>query len=423
MKVSIVVGGRWHAIELARELHNAGYLHKLITNYPKFKTRSWGVPDEKVVSLPLTLVLNKAIQKIGGDKLTRRSIPLLHRLFAKAAVRHLEGSTVIHGWSSCSLPAIYWAKQNNVPFLLERSSSHIKCQSQLLQAEYEKLGLNSNESAEILPEIVEQELREYELADKVAVPSYFVKHSFLEQGFPQQRLIYNPFGTNIKIFSPGIKQDNVFRVVYAGTLSVRKGIRYLIQAFMQANIPNSELCLIGGATIETPQLLAGSDERVKCIGHIPEPKLADYYRNSSVFVMPSLEDGFSYVISQALACGLPLISTTNTGGTDVLQMNGASPLLVNNRFDEYPAGYIIPPCDSEIIASLLTELASNPNLLKQKQQAALAFPTQTLSWEAYSQRAIAHYQNMGVGSREWEVGGRGEGGDKGERGEVLTSNS
>ncbi len=400
MKISIVVGGRWHAIELARELHKAGYLHKLITNYPKFKTRYWGVPDEKVVSLPLSLVLNKAIQKIGGDKLTRKSLPLLHRLFSKAAVRHLDGSTLVHGWSSCSLPGIHWAKQNNIPFLLERSSAHIKSQSQLLHAEYEKLGLNSNESPEILSEIVEQELREYELTDKVAVPSYFVKHSFLEQDFPQQRLIYNPFGTNIKTFSPGIKQDNVFRVVYAGTLSVRKGIHYLVKAFMQANIPNSELCLIGGATPETPQLLARSDERVKCIGHIPEPKLADYYRNSSVFVMPSLEDGFAYVISQALACGLPLICTTNTGGTDVLQMNSASPQRVNNKIDEYPAGYIIPPGDSEIIASLLTELASNPDLLKQKQQAALAFPPQTLSWEAYSQRAIAHYQNMGVGSRE-----------------------
>jgi alpha-maltose-1-phosphate synthase len=417
MKVSIVVGGRWHAIELARELHKAGYLYKLITNYPKFKTRYWGVPDEKVVSLPLTLVLNRAIKKIGSDKLTRQSIPLLHRLFAKAAVPHLEGTTIIHGWSSCSLPAIHWAKQNNVPFLLERSSAHILSQSQLLQKEYEKLGLNSNESPEILPEIVEQELREYQLADKVAVPSYFVKNSFLEQDFPQQRLIYNPFGTSIKTFSPGVKQDSVFRVVYAGTLSVRKGVRYLVQAFMQANIPNSELCLIGGSTTETPHLLAGSDERVKCIGHIPEPKLADHYRNSSVFVMPSLEDGFPYVISQALACGLPLISTTNTGGRDVLGMNGASPYRVNHKIDEYPAGYIIPPCDSEIIASLLTSLASNPDLLKQKQQAALAFPPQTLSWEAYSQRAIAHYEDMGVGSREWGVGKRGEGG------EVLTPNS
>jgi len=55
LKITIVVGGRWHAFDLARELHAAGLLHRLITNYPKYKTRQWGIPDDKVVSLPLTL--------------------------------------------------------------------------------------------------------------------------------------------------------------------------------------------------------------------------------------------------------------------------------------------------------------------------------------------------------------------------------
>lgn len=390
MKVSIVVCGRWHAIELARELNKAGYLHRLITNYPKFKTRYWGVPDDKVVSLPLTLVLSRGMQKIGGDGLTRKYQPTLYRMFGKAAVRYLQGSTLVHGWSSCSLPAIHWAKQNGVPFVLERSSAHIQYQSKLVCGEYKKLGLPCTE---IHPKIVEQELCEYELTDKVAVPSYFAKRSFIEEGFPQERLIHNRFGTSLKTFSPGEKQDDVFRIVYAGSLGVRKGIHYLVKGFMQADIPNSELCLIGGATPETPQLLAGSDERVKCIGHIPEPKLAEYYRNSSVFLMPSVEDGFPYVIIQALACGLPLICSANTGGEDVLRVNGASPQRHNN-IDEYPAGYIVPPCNSEAIASLLTLLASNRDLLAQKRQAALAFQPQDLGWESYTQRAIAEYQAM-----------------------------
>lgn len=391
MKVTIVVGGRWHAIELARKLHEVGLLHRLITNYPKFKTRLWGVPDNKVVSLPLTLLLNKAISKIGGDPLIRKSLPFLYRLFGSSAVRYLEGSTLIHGWSSFSEPALHWAKQNGIPFVLERSSAHIAVQSQLLREEYQQLGLVCTE---IHPEIVEQELREYDLADRVAVPSFFAKRSFLEQGFPAERLIHNPFGTNLKTFSPGIKQDKVFRVVYAGYLSVRKGIRYLVNAFMQANIPNSELCLIGKATVETLQLLSGADERVKCIGHIPEPKLADYYRNSSIFIMPSIEDGFGYVVAQALACGLPLICTTNTGGEDLLRMRGEEPIKLEKNIEEYPAGYIVPPRNSEVIASLLELLASNSGLLEQKRQAALSFQETDLSWEQYFKRGIEEYQNL-----------------------------
>jgi alpha-maltose-1-phosphate synthase len=391
MKVSIVVGGRWHAIELARELHKKGYLHRLITNYPKYKTRGWGVPNDKVVSLPLTLFLNKAIEKVGGAGLVRKSIPTIYRLFAQSAVRYLEGSTLVHGWSSCSLPAIKWAKQNNVPFLLERSSAHITYQAKLLEAEYQKFGIPCTE---IHPQIVETELAEYELANQVAVPSYFAQRSFLEEEFPKQHLVYNRFGTNLNTFSPGVKQDSVFRVVYAGTLSVRKGVHYLVKGFMQANIPNSELCLIGGATPETAQLIGSVDARVKCIGHIPEPKLAEYYRNSSVFVMPSIEDGFPYVILQAIACGIPLISTTNTAGEDLLRISGASPVKLENNIDEYPAGYIIPPANSEVIASLLTLLAANQELLAQKHQSALAFNPQDLSWEQYAERAVKIYETV-----------------------------
>lgn len=391
MKVTIVVGGRWHAIDLARELNKAGLLHRLITNYPRFKTRYWGVPDDKVVSLPLTLLLNKAISKIGGDNLYRNSLPFLYHLFGSAAVRYLEGSTLIHGWSSTSEPSLRWAKQNGVPFVLERSSAHITVQSQLLREEYEKLGLVCTE---VRSEIVEQELREYELAERVAVPSFFAKRSFLEQGFSKERLIHNPLGTSLETFSPGVKQDRVFRVVYAGSLSVRKGIHYLVNAFMQANIPNSELCLIGGATLETPLLLSGRDERVKCTGHIPEPKLADYYRNSSVFVMPSIEDGFGMVMAQALACGLPLICTTNTGGEDLLRMQGGESIKLENNIEEFPTGYLVPAKNSEAIASLLRLLVSNPDLLEQKRQAALSYEGKKLSWDQYSKRTIEAYERL-----------------------------
>lgn len=391
-QVSIIVGGRWHAIELAREIHQAGMLHRLITNYPKFKTRRWGVPDDKVVSLPLTLFLNRAIPKVFGQNLHRKSLPWLYKLFARSAVEYLEGSTIVHGWSGVAEPAMHWAKQNDIPFVLERGSAHIKLQSQILEAEYSKLGLINVETDKRL---IEQELQEYQLADRIAVPSLFAKRSFLEQGIPESRLIFNPLnGTNLKNFSPGIKQDDIFRVVYAGSLGVRKGIRYLVQAFMQADISNSELILLGGATPETSQLIVGADERVKCFGHISEPQLADYYRQSSVFVMPSLEDGFGMVLTQAFACGIPLITTTNTGGEDLLSMAGHIPTELESQIQEYPAGYIVPPANAEKISYLLQLLANNKELLQQKKRAALNFQTENLSWKPYGKRSIANYKNL-----------------------------
>lgn len=394
MKVSIIVGGRWHAFDLAKELQQAGVLHRLITTYPKFKTRQWSIPDEKVVSLPASLLLERLIHKIGKDHLVSKYQYFLHQTFAHLAAHYLKGSDVIHGWSGFSLPALKWAKENGVPFVLERSSSHMLVQCQLLQKEYDRLGLTW---AATHPKVVEQDLKEYNLADRVAVPSLFVKRGFLDQGFNEERLIYNPFGTNLKSFFPGEKQDNTFRVVYAGALSVRKGVYYLVQAFQEAGIPNSELCLVGGASAETPRLLAQADERVKCMGHVPQSSLVKYYQNSSVFVMASIDEGMAMVQLQALACGLPLICTTNTGGEDLLRLSG-EPTKLGGGIEEYPAGYLVPACDSRAISQCLKLLADDPKLLSSKREAALSIRDTDLGWETYAKRAIDSYKVIALNS-------------------------
>lgn len=389
MKVSIVVGGRWHAFDLARELQAAGVLHRLITTYPKFKTRQWAIADDKVVSLPLKLLLEKTVYLLGGEPMTTRCQAILHHLFSAAAARYLEGSTVIHGWSSFSEPSLLWAKKQGIPFVLERSSAHITVQCQLLREEYNRLGLHWHETH---PRIVEQELREYDLADRIAVPSLFVKRGFLAQGFLENRLIHNPFGTNLDNFSPGSRSDSIFRVIYAGSLSVRKGIGYLVQGFQQANIAHSELLLVGGPTKETSHLLGEADIRVKCLGHVPQTELMNYYQNSSVFVMPSIEEGLAMVQTQALACGLPLICTTNTGGEDLLKMSKVDPIQREKHIQEFPAGYLIPVRNSAALANCLTLLAQDQHLQNLKKKAALALRSSSLNWQTYAERALASYR-------------------------------
>jgi len=391
MKVTIIVGGRWHAFDLAYELSRNNLLYRIITNYPKFKTREWNIPDENVISLPLTFLLTQAAYRIGGESWGMKGQFLIHQLFARAAARHLVGSTIIHGWSSFSEPAIQWAQEHGIPFLLERSSAHMTVQTQILREEHSKLGVTWNETH---PKIIKQELREYELTTKVAVPSLFVKKSFLSQGVAERRLVHNPLGTNLKMFFPGVKEDSKFRVIYAGSLSVRKGIHYLVKAFRQANIQDSELYLVGGFTPETPILLEEADDRVHCIGHIPQSKLPYYYQNSSVFVMASVEEGLACVQAQGMACGLPLICSTNTGGEDLLRISNVPPIDRKEGIQEFPAGFLVPAKNSEAIATCLNWLASNPILLKAKRDAALTIRDQGLSWESYASRAIAAYSQL-----------------------------
>ena len=105
MKITIVVGGRWHAFDLAHELNKQGHLYKLITNYPTWFVKKWKIPQEKIVSLPLTFWLVKAIYKLGGESLMMRCQWWVHRWFAKRAANYLSGSELIHGWSQWVEPS------------------------------------------------------------------------------------------------------------------------------------------------------------------------------------------------------------------------------------------------------------------------------------------------------------------------------
>jgi len=387
MKITIVVGGRWHAFDLARELHQAGHLHRLITNYPRWFAKRWGLPPEKVVSLPLTFWLVKLIYKLGGEALMMRCQWRVHQWFAKRAVKHLEGSELIHGWSQWSEPSLRWAKQRGIPTVLERSSAQIEEQSRLLREEHSHLGLTWTPTH---PRIEAMELREYGLCSTVAVPSLFVERSFLRRGFPAAKLYRNALGVDLSRFHPPTTppeppEQGGLKVIYAGSLSVRKGIPDLLEGFRQADLPQANLTLVGGPTPELASLLAAQPDNVAALGHRPQAELVEHYGRAHCFVMASIEEGMAMVQMQALACGLPLICTTNTGGEDLLRMQGDSPVAGPMDIQRFPAGFVVPIHSPAAIAWCLQQL---PGLWEQQRQAALQLAQTNLSWAAYGHRAI-----------------------------------
>lgn len=398
MKITIVVGGRWHAFDLARELHRQGHLHRLITNYPRWFVTRWGIPAERVVSLPLTFWLVKAIYKMGGEALMMRCQWRVHRWFAHRAVRHLQGSELIHGWSSFSEPSLLWAKKHGIPTVLERSSAHILEQSRLLRTEHSRLGI---QWAATHPKIEAMEASEYELCTKVAVPSLFVERSFLDRGYNKEKLFRNAFGVNLENFFPPQQppqkpgHDN-FNVIYAGAMSVQKGVHNLIDGFNLAQIRGAQLTLLGGATKELKASIRKHPTSIRFLGHRPQSELTSHYHKAHCFVMASIQEGMAMVQLQALACGLPLICTTNSGGEDLLRLTtgGGAALEHSNGVVEFEAGYLIETNRPDMIAWCLRNLAFNPELWTSKREAALQLASNTLSWESYGQRSIEHYKEI-----------------------------
>jgi starch synthase len=125
-------------------------------------------------------------------------------------------------------------------------------------------------------------------------------------------------------------------------------------------------------------ILARHQERVRYFGIIPRNELYRYYSQGSVLVMPSLQDGFGLVMSQAMACGLPVIATTNTGAMDL--------------FTDGQEGFIVPIRSSEAIREKILMLKENRALHSAMSRAALERVRSIGGWNAYGERMLEVYR-------------------------------
>jgi glycosyltransferase involved in cell wall biosynthesis len=146
-----------------------------------------------------------------------------------------------------------------------------------------------------------------------------VKRTFLERGVSADKLIHVPYGVNLAHFHPVPKQDDTLRIIFCGRIGLRKGVHYLLQAFYELKLPQAELWLIGSLTGEMRPFLAKVfSSAVFHKGPFSESELHKYYSQGSVFCLASIEEGLAMVLSQAMACGLPVICTTDTGGENMV---------------------------------------------------------------------------------------------------------
>jgi starch synthase len=218
----------------------------------------------------------------------------------------MEPCDVFIGMSGLCVRSARAAREKfGAKIFLERGSRHILSQKEILEA---IPGMRKP----AVPEFnVRRELWGYDFADVVSIPSRHVERSFLERGFPAKKLFCNPYGVDLTMFPPTPKPANkIPTLVFAGTWSLRKGCDVLAKA-----VEGRPWRLIhAGAVADAPLPKLANFES---LGFVPQSKLARIYGQADVFVLPSRQDGFGMVLSQALACGLPLVCTDRTGGEDL----------------------------------------------------------------------------------------------------------
>jgi starch synthase len=212
---------------------------------------------------------------------------------------------------------------------------------------------------------------EIQLADHIFVASSFTRSTIDVLQIAPSNVHIIPYGAPpVADDISETRADRPLRVLFAGALTQRKGISYLLRAITSLK-GHVELTLLGTKPPRSCPALDAALRVHRWIPSLPHNEVLGEMQRHDVLVFPSLFEGFGLVIVEAMSQGLPVITTSHTAGPDIIE-NGSN-------------GFLIPIRSSEMLALRLEELASDRRLLKEMKVNARA-TAMNLSWNTYRAR-------------------------------------
>lgn len=291
----------------------------------ELKRRTWTAPEG--VSLkthPWREILRVGLVKTGlahrfsinHQRLTDWIYTSLDHHVAK---HHLEGLDAIYAYEDGAATTFRAAKQQGIFCLYELPILFYSMSRQIQAEEADRFPALASalQAAREPAGKIERKQQEVQLADHIFVPSSITKQSLLDFGIAPEKISVIPYGAPIEYFRPQPKTDELFRTLYVGRLEPRKGIHYLLQAWQALQLPAAELLLVGSNEFP-PGWLEQYSDIFRYIPSVPHAALNEYYSSADVLIFPSLVEGLALVMLEAMACGIPIITTTHTGGSDII---------------------------------------------------------------------------------------------------------
>jgi glycosyltransferase involved in cell wall biosynthesis len=371
MNVVLSTIGKFHTFDLARQMHARGALAAIFSGYPSFKLKNEKLPEALVKPFPWLHAPYMRFPHFSESLKTMWEWQD-RRWLDRHVASHLPPCDLFCGLSGSALQTGRTAKARGFGYVCDRGSSHIRFQDLILREEYARAAIPFRG---IDPRIIDCEEAEYDLADRITVPSTFVMKSFVSAGIRAAKLRLAPYGVDLSLFYPtAAPPENEFRVLFVGSVSVRKGFRYLMEAFDKLEHKRKHLTVVGFIQPALRRRISVLRSRadISFRGPLPQPELKDIMSSSHVMVLPSVEEGLAMVQAQAMACGCPLISSENTGAADL--------------FTDGVEGFITPIRDSDAIAQRLQTLADDPHLRNRMSAAAIARVKSIGGWNEYGDK-------------------------------------
>jgi glycosyltransferase involved in cell wall biosynthesis len=270
-------------------------------------------------SVRVTTTLARGRLRIPYKMIGSRRALALHDYIVARQLENMVGKIdVIHTWPQGALRTLGAAARLGIPTVLERCNAHTRFSYEVVQKECQRLGVTlpaGHESA-FNEKVLRIEEEEFRRADRLLCPSEFVVQTFLDRGFPRDRLARHIYGFDENVYYPGPERKNGrgLDVLFVGLCAVRKGVHYALEAWLKSEACRQGTFSIAGEFLPAyarrlaPMLAHPS---VRVLGHRND--VPELMRQNDVLLLPSLEEGFGLVCTEAMGSGcVPLVSDACT---------------------------------------------------------------------------------------------------------------
>ncbi|MEM1326460.1 MAG: glycosyltransferase family 4 protein [Bacteroidota bacterium] len=391
MKVVVAQPNKQYCNDLLLALQQKGYLEQFYTLLATNKIGGW---SKKLPAQFRNELKKRTYPGIAADRITHfPSILLYHKFFTKDMVHRIQTS---YKQYDLAVAKKLESKDYDIIIAYENSNLHTFQQAKkqgkitvldLAQVHHEKIAqinkwvtLEKGVDEAKMRYMNEQKGAALKYTDYVLTLSSFARDSMIEYGFPAEHVFTANLGINPDLFQAkkDWPQNERFRFLFVGTMTYRKGINLLLQAFDELKLPNVELILIGPMA-DAEDLMKQYEGLYTYIPFTHQEELVRHYQAADVFVFPSYLDSWAQTVVEAMACGTPAIVTEHTGAKDVVARGG---------------GFVIPPNNLEALKALIIEVVNDKERVKMMGRRA-ALIAQEYTWNRYHARIQEIVEEIG----------------------------
>lgn len=304
---------------------------------------------------------------LGGEKIWFWRNMLFQKLVPK---EEIQAADVVIGFDTASRILAERARRAGKRFVVEQSILDPEAKEEAIHKMVSRYPDWAGEAKPRSARLLRAEREEQRLADRISVPSDYVGQSLIRFGAAREKIFVNPYGTNWLPEVTGRRQERReegCRFLFAGTVTGRKGVPLLLEAWEKFMPPQGQLTIAGDLAAWPARSVRPGN--VHFLGQLARAALAEAFRDHDVFVFPSYAEGMPLVVLEAMAHGLPVIATPVAAGVARDGVNGI----------------LVPFDDPEALGKAMRSLSEEREKRLRMGLAAKETVAQ-FSWQAYGRR-------------------------------------